>query len=113
MKIAILGYGTVGKGLVEIIEGNKNKRNIQEILEHLPVHEYVMPNGELNPYRIHNKMKHEDTVEIYRTTETLKEAYLKCGDYFNLTFKVENFNEKEMKLTRRTYNKFMDNKEFI
>ena len=29
MKIAILGYGTVGKGLVEIIEGNKNKRNIQ------------------------------------------------------------------------------------
>ena len=43
-------------------------------------------------------MKQEDTVEIYRTTETLKEAYLKCGDYFNLTFKVENFNEKEMKL---------------
>ena len=30
MKIAILGYGTVGKGLVEIIEGNKNKRNIQD-----------------------------------------------------------------------------------
>ena len=29
MKIAILGYGTVGKGLVEIIEGNKNKRNIK------------------------------------------------------------------------------------
>ena len=31
MKIAILGYGTVGKGLVEIIEGNKNKRIIKKI----------------------------------------------------------------------------------
>ena len=29
MKIAILGYGTVGKGLVEMIEGNKDKRNIE------------------------------------------------------------------------------------
>ena len=29
MKIAILGYGTVGKGLVQMIEGNKNKRNIE------------------------------------------------------------------------------------
>lgn len=29
MKIAILGYGTVGKGLVEMIEGNKSKRNIE------------------------------------------------------------------------------------
>ena len=29
MKIAILGFGTVGKGLVEIIEGNKEKRNIE------------------------------------------------------------------------------------
>ncbi len=25
MKIAILGYGTVGKGLVQMIEGNKKK----------------------------------------------------------------------------------------
>ena len=91
----------------------RNKRAIQEILEHLPVHEYVMPNGELNRYRLHDKMKHEDTIEIYLTPETLKEAYLKCGDYFNLTFEVENFDEKDMKLTRRTYNKFMDNKEFI
>lgn len=91
----------------------RNKRVIQEILEHLPVHEYIMPNGELNHYRIHNKMKHEDIVEIYLTPETLKEAYLKCSDYFNLTFEIENFDEKDMKLTRRTYNKFMDNKEFI
>lgn len=91
----------------------RNKRTIQEILEHLPVHEYIMPNGELNRYRLHDKMKHEDTIEIYLTPETLKEAYLKCGDYFNLTFEVENFDEKDMKLTRRTYNKFMDNKEFI
>ena len=29
MKIAILGYGTVGKGLIEMIEGNKEKRNIE------------------------------------------------------------------------------------
>ena len=29
MRIAILGYGTVGKGLVEMIEGNKEKRNIE------------------------------------------------------------------------------------
>ena len=29
MKIGILGYGTVGKGLVQMIEGNKNKRNIE------------------------------------------------------------------------------------
>ena len=29
MKIAILGYGTVGKGLVQMIEGNKNKREIE------------------------------------------------------------------------------------
>ena len=29
MRIAILGFGTVGKGLVEIIEGNKEKRNIE------------------------------------------------------------------------------------
>lgn len=29
MKIAILGYGTVGKGLVEMIENNKDKRNIE------------------------------------------------------------------------------------
>lgn len=29
MKIAILGYGTVGKGLVQMIEGNKNKRDIE------------------------------------------------------------------------------------
>ncbi|MCC3864235.1 homoserine dehydrogenase [Terrisporobacter petrolearius] len=29
MRIAILGYGTVGKGLVQMIEGNKNKRNIE------------------------------------------------------------------------------------
>lgn len=91
----------------------RNKRVIQEILEHLPVHEYIMPNGKLNHYRIHNKMKHEDIVEIYLTPETLKEAYLKCRDYFNLTFEIVNFDEKDMKLTRRTYNKFMDNKEFI
>lgn len=29
MRIAILGYGTVGKGLVEMIEGNKERRNIE------------------------------------------------------------------------------------
>ena len=29
MKIAILGYGTVGKGLVEMIDSNKGKRNIE------------------------------------------------------------------------------------
>ena len=29
MRIAILGYGTVGKGLVAMIEGNKEKRNIE------------------------------------------------------------------------------------
>ena len=29
MRIAILGYGTVGKGLIEMIEGNKEKRNIE------------------------------------------------------------------------------------
>ena len=29
MKIAILGYGTVGQGLIEMIEGNKEKRNIE------------------------------------------------------------------------------------
>ena len=91
----------------------RNKRVIQEILEHLPVHEYVMPNGELNLYRVHDRMKQEDITGIYQTPETLKEAYLKCGDYFNLTFKVENFDEKGMKLTRRTYNKSMDNKEFV
>ena len=95
------------------MQSPRNKRVIQEILEHLPVHEYIMPNGELNHYRIHNKMKHEDIVEIYLTPETLKEAYLKCSDYFNLSFEIENFDEKDMKLTRRTYNKFMDNKEFI
>ena len=29
MRIAILGYGTVGKGLVEMIEGNKERRDIE------------------------------------------------------------------------------------
>lgn len=29
MKIAILGYGTVGKGLVDLIDNNKEKRNIK------------------------------------------------------------------------------------
>lgn len=29
MKIGILGYGTVGSGLVDIIDNNKNKRNIK------------------------------------------------------------------------------------
>ena len=29
MKIAILGYGTVGQGLVQMIEGNKEKINIE------------------------------------------------------------------------------------
>ncbi|WP_455537969.1 homoserine dehydrogenase [Terrisporobacter sp.] len=29
MKIAILGYGTVGKGLLQMIEGNKERRHIE------------------------------------------------------------------------------------
>ena len=86
---------------------------LQEFLEHLPIHEYIMPNGELNRYRIHNRLNHEEVVGIYQTPETLREAYLQCNDYFNLTFAEEYHGNKEMRLGKRTYNKFMKNMKFM
>lgn len=31
MKIAILGYGTVGSGLIDLIENNASKRDIEVV----------------------------------------------------------------------------------
>lgn len=31
MKIAILGYGTVGSGLIDLIENNTSKRDIEVV----------------------------------------------------------------------------------
>lgn len=91
----------------------RHKRFIQESLEHFPEHEYIMSNGELNHYMIHNRIKHEDVIAIYLTPDTLREAYLNCSDYFNLTFEEEKHGKEDMALTKRTYNKFMNNKEFM
>ena len=58
MKIAILGFGTVGKGLVEIIEGNKGKRDI-----------------EISSILVRNKDKYKSSKYINIITENIDDVF--------------------------------------
>lgn len=58
MRIAILGFGTVGKGLVEIIEGNKEKRNI-----------------EISSILVRNKDKYKSSKYIDIITENIDDVF--------------------------------------
>lgn len=63
MKIAILGYGTVGKGLVDMIDSNKGKRNI-EIVSIL----------------VRDKSKYQSSKYEYLITEDIEEVFDKEFD---------------------------------
>ena len=63
MKIAILGYGTVGKGLVDMIDSNKGKRNI-EIVSIL----------------VRDKSKYKNSKYEYLITEDIEEVFDKEFD---------------------------------
>ena len=63
MRIAILGYGTVGKGLVHMIENNKDKRNI-EIVSIL----------------VNNKDKHRNSSHFHIITDNVEEVFEKDFD---------------------------------
>lgn len=63
MKIAILGYGTVGKGLVDMIDSNKGKRNI-EIVSIL----------------VRDKSKYKSSKYEYLITEDIEEVFDKEFD---------------------------------
>ncbi|MCC3869926.1 homoserine dehydrogenase [Terrisporobacter mayombei] len=63
MKIAILGYGTVGKGLVDMIDSNKEKRNIKIV-----------------SILVNNKSKHKDSKYANLITEDVEEVFNKEFD---------------------------------
>lgn len=63
MKIAILGYGTVGKGLVDMIDINKEKRDI-----------------EIESILVRDKNKHKDSKYAHLITEDIEEVFSKDFD---------------------------------
>ena len=63
MKIAILGYGTVGKGLVDMIDNNKEKRDIQ-----------------IESILVRDKSKYNDSKYADKTTEYIEEVFSKDID---------------------------------
>lgn len=58
MKISILGYGTVGSGLIELLDNNKNKRNI-----------------EIGKILVKNKNKHTDKKYFNKVTENIEDVF--------------------------------------
>ena len=63
MKIAILGYGTVGKGLVDMIDNNKEKRNIK-----------------IESILVRDKSKYNDSKYAHLITEDIEEVFNKEFD---------------------------------
>ena len=63
MKIAILGYGTVGKGLVDLIDSNKEKRNIKIV-----------------SILVKDKGKHKNSKYAHLITEDIEEVFNKDFD---------------------------------
>lgn len=63
MKIAILGYGTVGKGLVDMIDNNKEKRNIK-----------------IESILVRDKSKYNDSKYAHLITEDVEEVFNKEFD---------------------------------
>lgn len=63
MKISILGYGTVGSGLIELLDNNKNKRNI-----------------EISNILVKNKDKHIDKKYFDKVTDSIEDVFKKDMD---------------------------------
>lgn len=58
MKISILGYGTVGSGLIELLDNNKEKRNI-----------------EIGKILVKNKHKHTDKKYFNKVTDSIEDIF--------------------------------------